>query len=69
LVSVGDAVYQGQVIALLGNSGYVIAGPNSDGSHLHFEMFRDVPINQYTDTIPWGEVADDKYAVNHLEYL
>jgi murein DD-endopeptidase MepM/ murein hydrolase activator NlpD len=68
-VNKGDNVYQGQVIALLGNSGGVIAGPGSDGSHLHFEMLLDVPKDQYLDNIPWSEVAKDKYAVDPLEYL
>jgi murein DD-endopeptidase MepM/ murein hydrolase activator NlpD len=69
LVNSGDNVYQGQVIGLIGNSGRVISGPNSDGSHLHFEMFQNVPNDQYLNTIPWSETARGKYAEDPLNYL
>ena len=29
---------RGQALGRVGNTGYVIAGPGGDGSHLHFEV-------------------------------
>lgn len=37
-VSVNDYVAAGQQVGKIGNTGDVVAGPNGDGSHLHFEV-------------------------------
>ena len=37
-VAKGDVVVAGDVIGTCGNTGNVVAGPNGDGSHLHFEV-------------------------------
>lgn len=39
-VEVGQSVAKGQAIGECGNTGYVIAGPGGDGSHLHFEIMQ-----------------------------
>jgi murein DD-endopeptidase MepM/ murein hydrolase activator NlpD len=36
VVVVGEYVAAGQQIGTVGNTGHVVAGPNGDGSHLHF---------------------------------
>lgn len=48
-VQVGDVVKAGQLIARIGNTGNVHAGWNSDGSHLHLEIWQSGhPVNPLT---------------------
>jgi len=51
LVDVGDSVYQGEVIGLVGSTGY------STGAHIHFEIMengsRVDPLDYFTDYTPW----------------
>lgn len=46
-VNIGDIVSAGDVIASIGNTGYVIPSPSSynpyAGAHLHFEVYIGVP--------------------------
>ncbi|RWR13567.1 hypothetical protein D4N35_003890 [Siminovitchia fortis] len=40
-VGVGTKVSKGQVIGAMGNTGDVVAGKGGDGTHLHFEIFKN----------------------------
>ena len=59
-VNVGDKVTTGQVIGLMGNSGYVFPEPSPScpycGTHLHFSVYVHGLDNEYggfTDPVPW----------------
>jgi murein DD-endopeptidase MepM/ murein hydrolase activator NlpD len=68
LVFSGQSVKQGEVIGKVGKSGGV---RGTTGVHLHFELFMDVPEDQYLGkNMPWSRNAYELvYAVDPLLYL
>jgi murein DD-endopeptidase MepM/ murein hydrolase activator NlpD len=54
LVSKGDSVEGGQLIALSGNSGHVVSINGGNGAHLHFEQHLPGPIWDNTGHVPKG---------------
>lgn len=62
-VKVGDQVKQGQVIGTMGNTGNVISGPYSDGTHLHYgirlsKWDKNDPWKGWIDPLPLLNAAD-----------
>jgi murein DD-endopeptidase MepM/ murein hydrolase activator NlpD len=69
LVTNGATVKQGETIAHVGHTGKIISN-HGDGSYLHFELFMNVPQNQYLTKVPWSDTPyADGYNVNPLEYI
>ncbi|MHC1772961.1 MAG: M23 family metallopeptidase [Flexilinea sp.] len=57
-VKVGNIVKQGQKVGGMGNTGNVISGPNSDGTHLHYGIKPKNPVKNngyggFVDPLPF----------------
>ncbi len=82
-VSEGESVSQGKIVAYMGNSGFVYSMgryvpikirniPPYNGTHLHWEAYRDFPVKQYinpVEQIDWNIKVRHNFFTSTNDYL